>query len=192
MAIVQAKTGNSYDVLSGSDPQYDVGDIKITSTNTNPSSKYGGTWELINKEFKITNIYIDEEDDKSEYFTPIDGELKTISFQRNNSNLAIRLLLDTASTINDTKKDIGTLNISKLGVTSLIGSRYVAGIGNAINGIVNTTVNTQGGVDAVDCIPKGSGTTLPGGDWYVQLDYILLPEYMIDSFCDKFYWRKTA
>lgn len=32
---------------------YPIGSVYITSTNTNPSAKLGGTWELVDKEFTV-------------------------------------------------------------------------------------------------------------------------------------------
>ena len=55
---------NNFDVM------HPVGSILITSTNTNPSSELGGTWELIDKEFFELGIQDTTNSGSGTYFTP--------------------------------------------------------------------------------------------------------------------------
>ena len=50
------KTGNKVVTV----PYYPINSVVITSTNENPSTKFGGTWELVDKEFK--EVYKNYED----------------------------------------------------------------------------------------------------------------------------------
>ena len=181
-----------------------VGSIVITNTNVNPGATMGGTWELIDKEYK--NSY------KATYnfggwtpTTPNGATLELSSrggFIWNGHSLSIQMVLVTPSTVELTGgAALGTISRPSCGIKEN-GTFYQCpenGIALVNAGDSNYTINYDfyyDGTITFKSILSSSGTaraTLPkGAKIYIDVPIQVLTSDMLDSFCDKFYWKRTA
>ena len=169
-----------------------IGDIVITSTNENPASRLGGTWELIDKEF--ADLATNSSDNT--YFSPSSSvTFDAIYIMRTGHNLKLRLGFTNEVTLNDSKILLGTLNYGELGVDNIsFGLNNLVGATDDGNGLIQMQLNwTTGDLNSVDVVPKGTATTIASGNYvYVLIDILVVKDLMLDEACDKFYWKKTS
>lgn len=166
---------------------YPVGSVYCNSTNTNPSGFLGGTWELIDKGFTASAV------NDTTIFTPATNVvLDSAYITRGYSTIRIRLGLTINATLNDNGMALGTLNWSKVGITQLpMGFGEQVTYSDAGNGgiVWNVAYNT-GGINVLDVI---DATSIESGKTFsLNLIFNVVPSVMTNSFCDKFYWRRTS
>lgn len=168
---------------------YPVGYVCITDTNTSPSEIYGGTWELIDKEFADMQVI-----EKSDYyyFTPIVGGDYEIHITRSGHSMTISGVLNgfTNGSLDDTNEVLGSFYFSYLGVTAFPQSNFFIGFSDS--GKVGSMLGLleNGKLQHYDVL---SGTTLEsGGKLAFSTTLTFTKEYMLDSACNKFYWKRTA
>lgn len=171
---------------------YPVGSVYCSSTKTNPASMFGGTWTLIDKGFKsnFTETTQTASSPLSLFEVASIRADKTVRFR-------IRLTVDVE--INDTSATLGTIDLSKHGL-QMDGEQYFYyGIkgGVAISDSGNATLyydlNTNGTIDTNDVLAVDGTHKLPAGSsFYINAVVTAEAGQMIDSFCDKFYWKRTA
>ena len=170
-----------------------IGDIVITSTNENPSSRLGGTWELIDKEFSEFYHKYDETE-LSNYITDGAGATCTeLCIIRSGHSIFIRVYLTTKVDLWDTTTTLASLNLPALGLNSLTytgaGGVYASDAGN---GIIMANISDTGVIAFTDCITKSGSALAEGSSPRISVDRTTIATNMIDSFCDKFYWKRTA
>lgn len=186
-----------------------VGDVLVTSTNENPSEKLGGTWQLIDKGFKnqLTTVTLDQ-DIGDELLNGKDGYDSTYyahaiekveiynHLAGNIVRLRLRFLLkkdvifDDAGVpmfINLSPQDFGFKQFP----ISFYGKVCYNDTYNG-RGLLLDVMHT-GHVSQVDVI---GGDTLIAKNNEAPLTLDLVSPIkvvdMLDSFCDKFYWRKIS
>lgn len=163
-----------------------VGDIIVTSTNADPSERFGGTWELIDKEFKS------EASTSDTLFTANSNncELTSCYYTRSGHSIQIRLNFKNKVALTDANLELGNFNLDVLGVTSLPYSLYnVIGATDGGNALLTMTVNyTEGTLTHAESTNDVSANN----SCYLLFDVDVTANRMIDSFCDKFYWKKVA
>lgn len=166
---------------------YPVGAVVCMSTNKNPSSMYGGTWTLIDKGFKAYSAYI-----PSMFTAGTNVTADTVYLSRGGNTIRIRLSIVVNASLSDTGMSLGTLNWSTVGVTGLHAGiiEQLSYRDGANGGIVYSIFHESGEiqqVDVFDATPLASGSTF-------YLDFTFVSDYtrMLDSVCDKFYWKRTA
>lgn len=170
-----------------------VGSVYCNSTNTNPSTNLGGTWSLIGKGFKET--FSTDKSIFTPYKNPEDNTsnvtLVSSYIVRNDSSIRIRLDISTTDTMTDTTKPLGTLNFNKIGITGLdtgyIGQATFSDGANG--GIMWNLIYDTGELSQVDVISTGGLKS--DSTFYIDLNILTRSAKMIDSFCDKFYWKRT-
>jgi hypothetical protein len=160
----------------------------ITSSNTSPAAKVGGTWELIDKGFKAYH------DDGDNFFTPATNVAEEGTWiTRVDHSIRIRIAITiNATAVDDDNMTLGTLNYSNIGISripvNVVGNvTYSDGANCGLSWSLHETTGVVKLTDIFDA------SQLPSGKSF-SLD-VTLPVYygaMVDSVCDKFYWKRTA
>lgn len=178
---------------------YKIGDIIVTANNAGATQssgvtqlntespqlaeRYGGKWVLYNKEFGYK--YIDTTGTKKGNSTAVN-----IVGTHYGHSISFRLgITYNPQAYDDNSQDIGQLPFSSMGCTRLTFAMYqgVAGSDGG-NGFCVWNINTAGLITHNDHYdsPVDSQQT-----YYVYFSQELSPNYMLDSDCNMFYWRKT-
>ena len=170
------------------DLMHPVGSIFITSTNTDPSATLGGTWTLFNKGF---TSYAGE---NSEFVTAesnVSGV--TCSVIRNDSTLRVRLGCTLGFNVTDTSTKIAKLNWDKIGINAISYALYSYPVGcDAGDAILLCQVlNESGEVSINDAIGPNRGNATKDATIYIDFTVPIRYSQMIDSFCNRFYWKRT-
>lgn len=176
---------NVEDAINGSK----VGDIIVTSTNTDPSERFGGTWELIDKEFKSEAL-------SSNALFSVNSnncELDSCYYTRSNHSIQIRLYFTNKVALSDTTVNLGNFDLENIGVTSLpFGLNNLLGSSDGGNAIFISTLDySNGELDVIDIIGKNDSIAT-NSSCRLVFEIEATFSKMIDSFCDKFYWKKVA
>lgn len=174
---------------------YSVGDVIITSTNTNPATNYGGTWTLIDKEFRnqartTTSLVTLNSTNIS--------SMSNFEIANRGHEIFIRARLVNKVAIGDSAHNLLTITLANLGLSNIYNLwNSVILTTDGGNGIAmcnwtnsNDTVTLQ----VTDVITKASNGTIPANNT-LELAFnvpIYIYTSMLDSFCDKFYWKRTA
>lgn len=170
---------------------YPVGSICIRETKSDPVSTLGGTWTLVDKEF--TSLYI--EDTNNTYFTPNTDVVSscTVRIVRTGHTITIKIYVTIPETVSltDTSSTLGSLNYEALGISELPTNRsFPIGYSDGGNAIMMgylygdtgaLTVNDIVGADSV------SGTSV-----YFDFTETITSNYMLNTACNKFYWKRKA
>jgi hypothetical protein len=177
---------------------YPIGCIMTTSTNTNPSAALGGTWKLVDKtlrarQVKLDSTYWDAENaDLGVGASGSDSE-SSCSFGDHGVNLRLRII--PSIDLDDTDGVImGTLNLEKLGITRLhYATLFDVAHSDGGQSVINYCFDINGTLRVYDvCNTDGSHTMSSGKYFYVNIKEEIPHTLMIDSYCDKFYWERTA
>ena len=180
---------NSNDLLL--DILHPVGSVICMSSNTNPGTRLGGTWSYVDKGFSyfstnsITNL-----------FTPDSTNVSSaaILVYRDFHTITIRLTLTTAIALSGTNKTMGTFTPSALGLvdTNIMYTQYINGTSEG-QGSTMAYLNYLGKLEHMDFFPKTSGSSLTAGSTvYYEWTFTVPQSAMLDSACDKFYFKRTV
>ena len=201
------------DKLATAASGYPIGSVIIThkelasgetSAVANPATMLGlpGTWTLIDKEFKYgsTEIGPPISFSPSESGISISGETAI----RTDHSLLIKLGVASSNdiTISTTQTSVllVSLNLPRLGVSQL-SSISNSGIAfasstnaSAAGAVVYYDIRSDGKVYLNDVINGGTNTLTLKKNTYMYINAIIPINHthMIDSFCDKFYWKRIA
>ena len=166
-----------------------VGDILITSTNVGieeMASRYGGTWELDDKEFKAQYIY----SDNTTYFTRGKVSANGLRLDYSGHSITLNMNFTNNAQLSDTEVNIGTLNLSNIGVTALPHAYYMLGYTDGGNCVSMLNVTAAGAINCVDVIPDSYIAS--GGTNYFNVTFNFDKSQMNDEVCDKFYWKRIS
>lgn len=168
---------------------YKIGDVVITSTNvgaTEMANRYGGTWELIDKEFAPkrisgTNLFTNNSTNttSSSCYCTVAGH-----------SVTVEVGLTNKVSITDTELSFGTFNLNNIGITAFNNTLDFTAFTDAGNCAVFMTITAAGVLKSVDIIPDNnvaSGRFIEG-----YATFTITPDNMLDSACNKFYWKRTA
>jgi hypothetical protein len=170
---------------------YPVGSVYVTSTNKNPSSWLGGTWSLYDKQFKtqrVTATVTASKADSISVYAFLSGH--RIDFY-------IKYTTKTTA-LTDTSVELFTISPKSVGATQFGNiAKSFSHFSDGQNAVIAYTLSTAGLVTCIDVIKRGSseanvatGASITNcNSMYANLHSI---DYMIDSFCDKFFWKRTA
>ena len=178
------------------DDAYPIGSVYITSTNSAPT--VGGTWTLIDKEFTPTTAtQISVGTGSSNDFVLNSTNTTSMSAWVSRHGHSITLSVNAITfkvSVTGTNLTLGTFNLANLGASEATVSPIIMGWSDGAHAIVGMTINrTSGVMQSQDVVVRGTGTSISAGSsavFTVELpcDY----QYMTDSLCNKFYWRRTA
>lgn len=172
---------------------FPIGSCYTTSTNTNPSTILGGgTWELIDKQFKPWNS------NSSSIFTvnSTNCSLTNIYISRASHSIRIRLQILPKVTLGDTTVELGTFNMASLGITNFWNTYYPIGNSDGGGGLTITSLTWDTGVmNHQDTVHrKGSETAITSTSYNIVYDFVVVMpiSHMLDSACNQFIWKRTA
>ena len=176
--------------------QFSVGSVVMTSTNESPL--YGGTWTLIDKEFTPTtataiSVGTGSTDDFVLNSTNTTSMSAWVSRHGHSITLSVNAITFKVA-VSGTNLTLGTFNLANLGASEATVSPIIMGWSDGAHAIVGMTINrTSGVLQSQDVVVRGTGTSIAAGSsavFTVELpcDY----QYMTDSLCNKFYWKRTA
>lgn len=164
-----------------------VGSVICTATNVNPSGTYGGTWTLVDKGFKS---YSANDTDGFTVGTNVTGTGTYIS--RGGNTIRVRQSFTINADVNDSGLSLGNFNWETIGISQLpMGYNGIMAYSDVANGGIVCNIAYDSGsltlVDVFDVTPIPSGSTFA-----VDFTFVSLYTQMLDSVCDKFYWKRTA
>lgn len=172
-------------LIMGALVQPPVNSIIITATNSNPSSIYGGTWSLIDKGFS------------AKYATSGGFKLNTTNasehscyWYRGGHTITFELRVKPKVAINDRTIALGNIDTAALGITRMGGTQRLTALCDGGQNVVMIYITTDGELRTCDIIPESSMAA--GNPIEVTFTETFQPNYMLDSACDKFYWKRTA
>lgn len=179
------------------DVLHPVGSIVCMSSNTDPGATLGGTWELIDKQFK-TQVITDAFLRNTTNTTSIDSQDIILSGR----TIWVRMGFTNKVALGDTSVEVAYLGTSesaafaKIGMTStpyLVRMCGWSDGGNAIlqmNLFASTDSGHYGRITSVDAQPA---TCAKDNTVYFTAESRVADiNKMLDSFCDKFYFRRTS
>lgn len=171
-----------------------VGSIITTGANENPGSKLGGTWELVDKTFGHQYITLN-----SAYWTGTNASIypsaTAASVILTDHMFTLKLAMQVNITVNnDNTVALGALNIESCGIKKLPQHiMYAPAVSDEGNCTVAYYVGTDGQIELYETINiDGTHSMASGSVFYVYLTQPIPYEDMLDDFCDKFYWKRTA
>lgn len=170
-----------------------IGSIHITPTNTNPATQLGGEWELVDKSLKRA-VY--EADDASGFVESIGAHVSSTHTLVivDGHHVFVRYTAVFKDLLNDTDYVINTIDYSKIGFTHLPITVKLMGGNDVANAICHGTLGQSDGRALItDITPKASGGTVTVGTSVILEGQITLSENaLVDSCCDKFYWKRVS
>lgn len=172
-----------------------IGSIITTSTNTDPAEAVGGgTWELVDKDAKDDWIQI-----PTTAWTPSAAEINiystNLSYVKLSQHMAhFRLFFSTTADLSDTEIELGKLDVSACGLVGIpygILSDIAISDGGACT--ICWKLTTDGTISVVDILNVDGTHLMPSGHtFYLNFTYLLKGTELLDSFCDKFYWKRIG
>lgn len=189
--VANANTIDNLSVQDIINKMYPVGSTYITSTNSNPASYLGGTWSLVDREFKPAYG-----SSTSNYFTinTTNTTSYTLYFIRSGHSLRIRMNLKNKVVLADSDLELGTINFADLGINSTVYTfTQIPMLSDGGNGYAMINLQgTTGVLSTSDALsPSGHSIAAESSCW-LEIPVVCNYTTMIDSFCDKFYWKRTA
>lgn len=180
------------------DDVYPVNSVVITSTNTNPSSDFGGTWVLMNKEYRVQKL---PANDYATWNSSLTNDGDGYILIAGNRVSAV-LTFTNKIALNDDKVEIVEFPWNDIGVNAsltlpcVVSNDYFCDGANTVGlaGMATSWVGQRGFfvIEHNDVVPQGSSGVATGHMFYLKMDLWLEDSQMLDSFCDKFYWKRTA
>ncbi len=177
--------------------EHPIGSVLITSTNVNPGASVGGTWELLDKEYKNEMTALTA---NVSAWTAGSASLTSGYVIRANHSSRLKLVLTTTASLS-TGASLGTISPATVGTGDIpliaFGvSDVVEDIVQAVNKEGTKTYDIQYSINAngVITITKiFNNETLPVGTVLNITTHIpMVKDFMADWACDKFYWKRTA
>lgn len=169
---------------------YPVGSVVCMSSNTNPSTVYGGTWALIDKEYKPQVV--------TATVTQTNTSAATVYAYLSGHQINFYISYTPSVALTDTSTVLFTITPSSCGATQFGNiTRAFSAFGDVLNVAIAYQITTAGVVSVLDVMVRGSSTaSVAPGSAMSNMNAITIYQnsisYMLDSFCNKFYFQRTA
>lgn len=164
---------------------YPINSVIVTSTNENPSVTLGGSWQLIDKEFKAKTGTLGGFNETSNVSN------NAVRYSRNGHSIYIEFNITNAVAITDSTLTLGNLDLNELGISRFVHSMRYVGASDGGNAAIQFYINAlTGEVQTLDVF--GENSIAANNTCYFFASISLNYQYMLDSTCDKFYWKRTA
>lgn len=173
-----------------------VGSIITTSTKTDPGETVGGSWELIDKAFADNWITLEESNWTSEK-----GNIYVASSSATSSarylldhTISLRLHLEVSEDITDDTANLGTIDLGACGVSRLSHAITDAvAISDGGQCTICYRIDTNGKISITDVLNiNGTHKMAAGSNFIINIVLPIRADYMLDSYCDKFYWKRLT
>lgn len=172
------------------DALYPVGSCYTTSTNTNPSTIFGGMWELIDKQFASEWI--------TTGFTWNTTNTSSGAFVclKHGHTIELRFGWSNKKALSDDTVAIGTWNCSSI-LTNGEHTGYFVGYCDALNATLlmsPTNIETSSWTfQMVDAVTRATSyPTGTGEGCRASYMFNVRTDHMNDSACNQFIWKRTA
>jgi hypothetical protein len=170
--------------------EHPIGSILITSTNVSPETSVGGTWDLVDKGFKntsanISSLWTSSRATASGYISWADH------------SICLKMWLKTDDHPLSPSSGIGSIDRAKSGITTFSLSDE-GGVAFAVTGTTSTTNYVikykldGGGFLSLEEIYGETVAAFSGATIHIHTIIPISYTDMLDDFCDKFYWKRTA
>lgn len=170
------------------DDVYPVGSVYVSAKNANPGETLGGTWVLVDKEFTPQSI---SGEDVFAINTTNVSSLENAFCILSGHTVHLRIVLKNKVALADESKQLGSVLFENIGVKEFDLQFYGLAPCDGLNGSCYFTLNrTTGVLTHGDLL--GSSSTSTGQTIYFHVLQNIRHGAMIDSFCNKFYWKRTA
>lgn len=172
-----------------------VGSILTTSTNVNPAEAVGGgTWELVDKDARDiwmqlpTTAWIPQNADINTY----SSNLSYVTLSQHTAHF--RLFFTTTADLTDTEVALGKLIPEAVGLVGIpYGILSEVAISDGGQSTLCWKLTTDGTISVVEVLNLDGTHVLPSGQtFYLNFTYLIKGAELLDDFCDKFYWKRTA
>lgn len=160
--------------------EFNVEDDEIVITSTNKAPNRAGDWILIDKEFTPAT--------GSNGFTNSKASASTARWVRSGHTITLDLYWTTSVQIADDTIKAGAWDLKTLGVSSFLGNYRANAFSDNGQSIAFMVLEAGGAFSSVDQLPDAyiaSGRTL-----MTTFALNFTPDVMLDSACNKFYWRR--
>lgn len=172
--------------------RHPVGSVYITNTNSNPSSYLGGTWALIKRVFanKAVSDAVTWDSDNV-----VSGSGQAVFFVRD-TRVTFRIRFTNKVAVSDTTLVMGTLSLSKVGITGVYYGVYMASDDTA-NAAIMMDIQSVNGETQIRTIDVACGGTVAASTSTnptvtVTGELIFDTASIADSACNEFHWQRTA
>lgn len=186
--------GNGHNIQLDTESVIDgfpVGSIYVNSTNTSPSWIFGGEWELIDKEFEPYK----NSDEGVASLNSDNTTSATVQVVRQGHTVMIRTEFVPKVILNDSTHDMLTFKTSTFGAkeSDFYFQRCFVGQTDGGNGFLNIYLMENGTLSVRDVMSKSeNGTIAAGQNCMVTIVWEMPWDYMDDSYCNKFYWKRIS
>lgn len=162
---------------------YPIGSVYMTSTNENPSSYLGGTWELIDKEFIPTYGAATVTKTSS-------AESVTVNYERAGHTIVLHVSVVNNGQVDDDTSNFGTIDWTSIGLSANAGySMNFSAWTDGGNCVAMMRITYAGIINSYDVIPDNyisDGQTINA-----DCTMSVVPSKMADEACNKFYWQRV-
>lgn len=168
---------------------YPVGSICIRETKADPVDTLGGIWTLVDKEF--TTLYV--EDTTNTYFKPNEAVLSACSVRivRTGHTITTKLFctLKEGISLTDTTAKLGDLKYEALGIKQFPTNRsFPVGYSDGGNSIIMGYLNGESG--QLDILDIAGADSVSNTTLYFDFTETITSKFMLDTACNKFYWKR--
>lgn len=91
--------------------------------------------------------------------------------------------------LTDSTLKMGNIDLAAVGISRMGGTQRVVAFSDGGNGVIMMDIDTDGELNTYDTIPNDINAN---NRFFVTFTETFVPNYMLDSACDKFYWKRTA